>query len=112
MALTLQSFYRSFMAMDYHFNLPEYLAKCINKNQQQLACEGQCILMKKIAEKEKQESEKNLVAHEYNVLYVHKEFAVFAMRQPSEEARESGFPPYVIDYGFEYNTPVFRPPIG
>ncbi len=110
-ALTLQSFYRSIMAVEYQLHLPEYLSKCINKGQPQLHCNGQCVLMKKIAEKEKEETKKNLVVYEYSALYVHKEYTVFAMYQPNEEACESHFSPYLIDYRFKYNTPVFRPPI-
>ncbi|GGC41898.1 hypothetical protein GCM10011386_37550 [Parapedobacter defluvii] len=111
-ALTLQSFYRSIMAVDYQVRLPEYLAKCINKDRPQLHCNGQCVLMKKIAEKEKEETEKNLVVYEYSSLYVHNGYTVFATYQPDEETSQSHFSPYRIDYGFDYNTPVFRPPIG
>ncbi|HMR19867.1 MAG TPA: hypothetical protein PKA53_11270 [Sphingobacterium sp.] len=110
-ALTLQSLYSSIMSVDYQINLSEYLAKCINKDRPQLHCDGQCVLMKKIREKEKEETKKNSVVYEYSTLYVHKEYIIYTMYQPNEEYLESHFPPYLIDYIFNYNTPVFRPPI-
>src|SRR3546814_3580685 len=70
-ALTLQSFYRSIMTVEYQIHLPAYIAKCINKDQPQLHCNGQCALMKKIEDKEDKEAKKNLVVYEYSSLYVH-----------------------------------------
>lgn len=110
-ALTLQSFYRSIMAVEYQIHLPEYLAKCINKDQPQLHCNGQCVLMKKIKDKEKEETKKNLVVYEYSALYMHTENTISTTYQLNEEANESHFSPYLIDYRFNYNTPIFRPPI-
>ncbi len=110
--MTLQSFYRSIMTMEYQIHLPEYLAKCINKDRSELHCNGQCVLMKKIKEKEKEETKRNLVVYEYNALYVHKEHVIFTLCQPYEEAHERPYSPYLIDYRFTYNSPVFRPPIG
>ncbi|MBL1408837.1 MULTISPECIES: hypothetical protein [Sphingobacterium] len=109
--LTLQSFYRSIMAMEYQIHLPEYLAKCINKDRPQLHCNGQCVLMKKIREKEKQETKKNLVVYEYSSLYVHKDYTVFQSHSPAEEPLENSFSPYLTTYAFSYRTSVFRPPI-
>lgn len=111
-ALTLQSFYRGILAMDYQIHLPEYLAKCINKEQPQLHCDGHCVLMEKIREKEKEEAKNNLLVYEYSSLYVHKEYTVFTMYQPNEEVGESHFSPYLIGYRFNHNTSIFRPPIG
>jgi len=110
-ALTLQSFYRSIMTLEYQIHLPDYLAKCINKDRPQLLCNGQCVLMQKIREKEKDETKKNLVVYEYNSLYVHNGRTVLTPHQPKEEINQSHFSPYLIDYRFNYNTPVFRPPI-
>src|SRR5690606_6824622 len=110
-ALTLQSSYRSIMAVEYQIHLPEYLAKCINKDRPQLHCNGQCVLMKKIEEKEKEETKKNIVVYEYSSLYVHKENTIYTLYQPNEEAHQSHFSPYLIDYTFNYNTPIFHPPI-
>ena len=110
-ALTLQSFYRSIMAVEYQIHLPEYLAKCTNKDRPQLHCNGQCVLMKKIKEKEKEEAKKNLVVYEYSSLYVHNGHTVLTMHQPKEEINQGHFSRYLIDYRFNYNTTVFRPPI-
>jgi|SRR5690554_105840 len=107
----MQSFYCNIMDLEYRLHFSAYLAKCINKAQPALACEGQCILMQKIGEKEKQEAEKNLVAHEYVVLYVHKEYTAFNAKQPDGQMRENPFTPYLISYGFEYNALLYRPPI-
>lgn len=108
--LTLQSFYRNIMAMDYQIHLTDYLAKCINLDRPQLHCDGQCVLMQKIKEKEQKEGQKNLVVYEYSALYVHKEYTPFAMDHPYEEVYEGSFPPYLIDYSFDFNKPIFRPP--
>lgn len=110
-ALTLQSFYRSIMAVDYQINLPDYIAKCINKDKPQLDCDGQCVLMKKIREKEKEDTKKNVVIYEYSAHYVHNEQIIFTVYQPNQEISEGIFSPYLIDYRFTYNNPLFRPPI-
>lgn len=110
-ALTLQSFYRSIMAVEYQIHLPEYLAKCINKSRPQLHCNGQCVLMKKIREKEKQETQKNLLVYEYSALYVHKEHTIFEPLPLAEESVVSSFSPYLTNYAFTYRASVFRPPI-
>jgi hypothetical protein len=67
--------------------------------------------MKKIRESEKEEAQKNMVVYEYSAYYVHKEYTVFTMRQPQEEAVDNPLSFYRIDYRFDYNTPIFRPPI-
>ncbi|WP_133583676.1 hypothetical protein [Sphingobacterium yanglingense] len=99
------------MAMEYQIHLPEYLAKCINKDRPQLHCNGQCVLMKKIREKEKQETKKNLVVYEYSALYVHKDYTVFQSQPQAEEHPQNAFSPYLTNYAFTYRTSVFRPPI-
>lgn len=110
-ALTLQSFYRSVMTLDYQIHLPEYLAKCINKDRPALHCNGQCVLMKRIKEKEKQETKKNMVVYEYSALYLHKEHTVFVSYPSYEEIANQSFPHYTADYLFDYTNTVFRPPI-
>lgn len=110
-ALTVQSFYRTIMAMDYQLHLPEYLAKCINIDRPQLQCNGSCVLMEKIREKEEEETKRNLVVYEYSALYVHKERPVFTLNQPNEEIRRNHFSPNLIDYRFTYHSAIFRPPI-
>lgn len=112
LALTLQSFYRSIMTIEYQIHLPNYLAKCINKDRPQLHCDGQCVLMQKIKEKEKKETTKNLLIYEYSSLYVHKENMTYRMYQPQEEIRQENFSPYLIGYAFNYHTTLLRPPIG
>jgi len=110
-ALTLQSFYRNIMVMDYQINLPEYLAKCINKDKPELHCDGQCVLMKKVEEKEKKETKKNMVVYEYSAFYLHNEHVVLTIRQTNEEPDQKQFLGYLNNYTFQYNAPIFRPPI-
>lgn len=110
-ALTMQSFYRSIMTVEYQIHLPEYVLACINKDKPQLHCDGQCVLMKKIAEKEKEETQKNLIVYEYSTHYVHKERDVFVMNPTYREIEPKPFSPYLIQYSFAYEAPVFRPPI-
>jgi hypothetical protein len=98
--------------MEYQIRLPEYLAKCVNKDLPQLHCNGQCVLMQKIRKKEKEETQKNLVVYEYSAHYMHKEYTMFRTAyHPTKETDESHFSPYLIDYRFKYNTSIFRPPI-
>lgn len=107
----MQSFYRTIMTMEYQIHLPEYLAKCINREQPQLHCNGQCILMQKIKEKEKQEDKKNLTVYEYSSLYVNKENTAFIPYIVKEQPEKIHFSRYLKNYNFEYNITVFRPPI-
>ncbi len=111
LTLTLQSFYRSIMTVDYQIHLPEYLAKCINKDRPQLHCDGQCVLMKKINEKEKEETKENLVVYEYSSLYVHKERTTYLIHQPNKEITPLQGSPYRINYLFDYHTAIFHPPL-
>lgn len=112
LALTLQSFYRSVMTLDYQIHLPDYLAKCINKDRPELNCNGQCVLMKKIREKEQKEAKKNMVTYEYSSIYIHNEHSVFIANTTSvEEISQPSFPDYTADYLFDYSNAVFRPPI-
>ena len=97
--------------MEYQINLPEYISKCINKSKPQLQCNGKCALTKKIKEKEQNDSKKNLVFYEYSSLYVHKEHFILTMFKPNAVTFEKHFLPYLINYRFEYNTAVFRPPV-
>jgi len=110
-ALTLQSFYRSIMTVEYQIHLPDYIAKCINKDRPQLHCNGQCVLMKKIEEKEKKDAQKNLVVYEYSSLYVHNAQVTFTMPEPQGQTSQSHFSPYLIDYRFNYHASIFRPPV-
>lgn len=110
-ALTTQSFYRNIIVMDYQINLPEYIAKCINKDRPEMHCDGQCVLMKKIKDQEKQETQKNYVVYEYSALYVHKEYVVLEMQLPNDESNQSQFLAYLDNYTYEYHSLIFHPPL-
>ncbi len=110
-SLTLQSFYRSIMTMEYEIHLPDYIANCINKSRPDLHCNGQCVLMQKIRDKEKKESKKNFVVYEYSSHYVHKEFSTLIKPITVEEPVEKPLPIYISEYRFEFSNPLFRPPI-
>lgn len=111
-ALTLQSFYRSIMTIDYQVHLADYLSKCINKDRPWLHCKGQCELMKKIREKEKEDTKKNFEVQKYNALYVHNECTVMAKYPQNEKILNKPSLAYLIDYSFKYHTPIFHPPLG
>ncbi len=100
------------MTVEYQIHLPEYIAKCINKDQPQLHCNGQCVLMKKIEEKEDKEAKKNMVMYEYSSLYVHNGGVALTLPQPQEVTDQDHFSLDLVDYRFNYHTAVFRPPIG
>src|SRR5690606_1549202 len=110
-ALTLQSFYRSIMTVEYQIHLPDYIAKCINRDRPQLHSNGQCVLMKKIEEKEKKDAQKNLIVYEYSSLYVHNGQVTFTMPEQQEQTSQPHFSPYLIDYRFNYHASIFRPPV-
>lgn len=110
-ALTVQSLYRSMMTVEYRLHLSEYISDCINKDKPLLHCDGQCVLMKKVAEKEKNEARKNLIVIDYNVHYVLKKRAEFTLIPPAREIATKLFSPYLVHYSFAYEAPLFRPPI-
>lgn len=109
--MTLQSFYRSIMTVEYQIHIRDYIANCINKDVPQLHCNGQCVLMKKIREKEKGEAKKNLLVYEYSTNYVYHEFPNFEMHIPKNEILKNPFSSYLMEYTFTHHSPVFRPPI-
>ena len=110
-ALTLQSFYRSIMTLDYQLHLPEYLAKCINIDLPELHCDGQCVLMKKVAEQERDGTKKNLLVYEYSSLYVTPEYVNFSIAEPYADVEKNNISFYSTDYHYNYNLSLFRPPI-
>ena len=58
-SLLLQCFQVPMMVVNYYTNKQEFLANCENKSRPELACEGKCILMKKLkAAEQKEEQEK------------------------------------------------------
>lgn len=99
------------MVADYQIHLPEYLEQCINKDKPQLHCNGQCVLMKKIKEKEQEDAAKNMVVYAYSALYVHKDYTVLPTYHPEIIVDTTPFSPYLLDYRFTYDNTVFRPPI-
>ena len=54
-AFSLHSFNQGFYYLDYLVNKAAYVQKCVNKSRPQLHCNGHCLLMKKIREKEQRE---------------------------------------------------------
>lgn len=110
-ALLMQSFYRGMLTLDYELNLPEYLAKCINKDRPELNCNGQCVLMQRIKSKEKEETKKNMVIYEYSSHYIHKEYSSLPTFQIFEEIIEKPFSAYRIAYSYHYQGSIFRPPL-
>jgi hypothetical protein len=55
LAFALQSFSQLLILADYHARTAAYAKACINKARPKLKCKGQCQMMKKMAEEEKQE---------------------------------------------------------
>ena len=99
------------MTMDYEIHLPEYIAQCINKDRPELHCNGQCVLMKKIKEQEKEESKRNLIIYEYSSLYFHKTQPHFDLKVIKEEFEETMYFSFLVDYRFQHYSTLFRPPI-
>jgi len=109
--MTAQSLYSGVMLLDYRVRLPEYLAKCINKERPDLHCEGRCLLMQKIKEKEENEAPKNPTVSDYSVLYVCREPAVLVPYPPDGQICGKPFPYYLTAYAFNHSNSIFRPPI-
>ena len=111
LALTLQSFYRSIMVLDYDIHLPDYLAKCMNRDRPQLHCNGQCILMQKIKQKEEEETKKNFSVYAYNAYYVHTE-QIDLLLSPTVDVQDVvHFSFYQLAYHYAHPDEVYRPPI-
>jgi len=111
LALTAQSLHTGILVVEYRVHLAQYLAKCANRDRPELHCDGQCLLMQKVREKEENEAQKNLTAPEYNTFYEHQECTVFGLCPPDGQSIGKPFPPCLTGYGFDYNHSVFRPPI-
>jgi len=109
-ALTLQSLHSSFLLAEYRVRLPEYLAKCINRDRPAMHCDGQCLLMQKVKEAEKGDSQKNLPAHAFSTLYVHQERLIF-VPHIYVQSGEKPFSPYRMGRGTDHHAAVFHPPI-
>lgn len=110
-ALTLQSLYRSIMTVEYHVNLTEYIAQCLNKDRPELHCNGQCILMSKIHEGETDNGKTNIFHYDYSALYLHTEVSSLQLDMVKLRANER---PVIIpqaDYLYNYHARIFRPPI-
>ena len=99
------------MTLEYEIHLPDYIAKCINSDRPELHCNGQCILMQKIREEEKKETQKNLIVYAYSALYLHKDVVVFTPFQIEDAVSVDHFSPYLATYRFNHDSSVFRPPI-
>ncbi len=97
--------------MDYEIHLPDYIAKCINKDRPELHCNGQCELMKKVREQEKETSKKNLLVYEYSSLYLHKDYIRLDYQHINPENKVNNFTPYLVDYSFTQIHSLLRPPI-
>ena len=99
------------MLVDYELQLPNYIAQCINKDKPQMHCNGQCLLMKRIREKEKQENKKNMSSYEYSALFFHQESSKVLFDQASTDASLTPISNYQISYYFDPLSEIFRPPI-
>lgn len=99
------------MLVDYQVHLPKYLAECINLDKPQLQCNGQCVLMKKIQEKEQEDTKKNMLVYEYSAYYMHNNYTSLEPLKPREEVDNAGFSPYLLGYSFNYHASIFHPPI-
>lgn len=111
MALTMQSFYRGIMAIEYQIHLPTYLAKCINKEKPQLHCNGQCALMQKIRDREQKEEKRNLVHYEFSALYLHKDQILLPSYHVVEMNVSNPIPPFIPLIISREGSSIFRPPI-
>lgn len=109
--LTIQSFYRVMMAVDYQVHLPEYLAKCINKDRPQLQCNGQCELMKQVREREAKEAQQNIAKYEFSALYLHKEQLLMPTFVQTQVQESNLMYPLVAVLLSPDGDSVFRPPI-
>lgn len=111
MALTMQSFYRGIMALDYQIHLPAYLAKCINKEKPQLHCNGQCALMQQIRDREQKDAKSKLANYEFSALYLHKEQILLPSFVPTESCESNPVFQYIPLIIAQESDPIFRPPI-
>ena len=57
LAFVAQTFSAPFIRLDYYFNKADYAKNCVNKKRPKMHCNGQCQVMKKILEEEKQQQQ-------------------------------------------------------
>lgn len=69
MGLLLQTFSKGLVLAEFMLN-KEYIATvlCINRDKPKLHCDGQCVLMKRMAKETKQEQQGNAVKDKYEVV--------------------------------------------
>jgi hypothetical protein len=107
-----QTFSKWFVVIDYQLNR-DFVAKalCINKARPRMHCNGQCQVMKKLAEEEKQNSSSHNTSHKTNAQELIF-FDAFLMPGISGWKEEENVP--VAHYTLRhYTTPapaVFHPP--
>lgn len=110
-AMTLQSLYRSIMTVEYHINLTEYIAQCLNTDRPELLCNGRCILMDKIHQAEDEQGKNNTFQSDYSSWYLHKEVPSFLMENLRASTINKPIIHSQVDYLFNFHTRIFRPPI-
>lgn len=109
MAFTAISFQGTGLLFNYRFNRAAFEKDCINKNRPQLKCHGQCQLMKKMAEKEKQEQHHpESKPGEQTALFF--SYAETSPAIVAETSIHSTFPPYTSPFLSDLTTDIFHPP--
>lgn len=109
LSFMVQSFDKIFVIMDYHMNKSEFIAACVNKARPKLNCNGQCLLMKKIQEKEDaQHKNPDLKLENKNEVYIVSANylalgEISANEVSSFRETNSGTP-------IDHTCPVFHPP--
>ncbi|WP_290791334.1 hypothetical protein [Flavihumibacter sp. UBA7668] len=111
-SLALQSFQVPMMYVNYYANKQDFLANCENKSRPELACEGKCILMKKIKaaeQKEKEQEKKESKSNGSADIISSRSFFTNHIQEPLPSASIS-YPSELIQPVTDQSYPPFHPP--
>ncbi len=109
LSFMVQSFDKLFVILDYQINKSVFMAACVNKVRPAMNCNGQCLLMKKIQEKENaQQKNPELKLENKNQVYIPLENDLSIVHLSAYKPLNFGD----INSGTlrGYFSPIFRPP--
>ena len=108
-AFIVQAFQRNLLILDYYTDTKSFSQFCENKFRPQLHCNGKCILMKKLSEKNKEEQQNTeQKKNQSEVLFSESYFSQLLYSQTFSIYKFYNRDENIRNY---YQGNVFRPPI-
>lgn len=113
LVVLVQSFNKAIIIGDYHLNSASYAAKCENKTDVELNCNGRCLLVKKLKDvEEKEKKNPDRKAESSNDFYIFKQSVYTTAFQTFNENLKKRFPIQPGPSTTDRPHFIFRPPIG